>query len=55
MVNTKRFMGYDKNEYGQLIYNYEEARILQSISDLFRKGLVHSKQLQSLTKRESSR
>ena len=29
VINTNRFMGYDKNEYGELIINPEEAKIVQ--------------------------
>lgn len=39
MVNTKRFMGYDKNEYGELIINPEEAKIVQKIFDMYLQGI----------------
>lgn len=39
MVNTKRFMGYDKNEYGELIINPEEAKIVQRIFDMYLHGI----------------
>ena len=39
MVNTKRFMGYDKNEYGELIINSEEAKIVQRIFDMYLQGI----------------
>jgi len=39
MVNTKRFMGYDKNEYGELIINPEGAKIVQSIFDKYLQGI----------------
>lgn len=31
MINTERFLGYDKDEYGELVINQEEAKIVQFI------------------------
>lgn len=39
MVNTRRFMGYDKNEYGELIINLEEAKIVQGIFNMYLQGI----------------
>jgi DNA invertase Pin-like site-specific DNA recombinase len=39
MVNTKRFMGYDKNEYGELIINPKEAKIVQRIFNMYLQGI----------------
>lgn len=30
-INTNRFLGYDKDEYGDLIINKEEAKIVEFI------------------------
>jgi len=38
MVNTKRFMGFDKNEYGELIINSEEEKVVKRIFDMYLKG-----------------
>lgn len=35
MINTSRFMGYDKNEYGDLIVNPKEALVVEFIFDLY--------------------
>lgn len=57
MVNTKRFMGYDKNEYGELIINPEEAKIVRRIFEMYLSGMgmfriaaqLNSENLPSLT------
>jgi len=38
VINTKRFMGYDKDEYGELIINDNEAITIRMIFDLYIKG-----------------
>ena len=38
MINTTRFMGYDKNEYGNLIINEVEAKIVKRIFDMYVSG-----------------
>lgn len=35
MINTSRFMGYDKNEYGDLIVNPKEALVVEFIFDMY--------------------
>lgn len=35
MINTSRFCGYDKDEYGDLIINPEEAEIVRLLFDLY--------------------
>lgn len=30
MINTTRFCGYDKNEYGDLVINRKEAEIVRA-------------------------
>jgi DNA invertase Pin-like site-specific DNA recombinase/ssDNA-binding Zn-finger/Zn-ribbon topoisomerase 1 len=35
MITTSRFLGYDKNEYGNLIVNRKEAEIVSLVFDLY--------------------
>ena len=43
MLNTKRFMGYDKDPEGNLVINEEEAAIVRRIFDLYLTGMgTHS-------------
>ena len=35
MINTTRFCGYDKNEYGDLVINRKEAEIVRLLFDLY--------------------
>ena len=35
MITTSRFLGYDKNEYGDLIVNRKEAEIVSLTFDLY--------------------
>lgn len=35
MINTSRFLGYDKNEYGDLVVNQKEAEIVLLVFDLY--------------------
>ena len=39
MVNTTRFMGYDKNEFGELVINREQAKIVRRIFDMYLSGI----------------
>lgn len=39
MINTSRFMGYDKDEYGDLIINRKEAEVVKLIFDLYLMGI----------------
>lgn len=39
MVNTTRFMGYDKNEFGELVINHEQAKIVRRIFDMYLSGI----------------
>lgn len=38
MINTNRFLGYDKNEHGELIVNENEAEIVRRIFENYLKG-----------------
>ena len=43
VINTKRFLGYDKDENGELIINPEEAKIVKRIYNLYLSGMgVHA-------------
>ena len=37
-VNTKRFLGYDKDEGGKLVINEEEAKVVRRIFDMYLAG-----------------
>lgn len=39
IINTTRFMGYDKDEYGDLIIDQEQAKIVRRIFDMYLGGL----------------
>lgn len=43
IVNCKRFLGYDKNEDGNLVINEEEAEVVRFIYDSYLKGFGYSK------------
>lgn len=38
IINTSRFMGYDKNEYGELVINFGEAEIVKRIFSEYLRG-----------------
>jgi site-specific DNA recombinase len=38
IINTRRFLGYDKDEYGDLIINREEAKIVELIFNMYLNG-----------------
>jgi site-specific DNA recombinase len=38
LINTKRFLGYEKNEYGELIINFDKAEIVKRIFTDYLKG-----------------
>jgi hypothetical protein len=38
MINTSRFMGYDKDETGDLVINKDEAKIVRKIYDMYLAG-----------------
>jgi site-specific DNA recombinase len=38
IINTKRFLGYDKDEYGDLVINHTEAKVVQRIYTEYLKG-----------------
>ena len=38
IINTTRFLGYDKDEYGDLIINIEEAEIVKRIYEEYLSG-----------------
>ena len=37
-INTTRFLGYDKDEYGDLVINQEEAKIVEEIFSKYLSG-----------------
>lgn len=39
VINTKRFLGYDKDEEGELVINPEEAQIVKRIFSLYLSGM----------------
>ena len=39
MVNTARFMGYDKDETGDLVINKEEAKVVRRIFEMYLSGI----------------
>ena len=39
MINTERFMGYDKDEDGNLVINEDEAKVVRRIFDLYLSGI----------------
>lgn len=39
MINTTRFMGYDKDEYGDLVINQEQAKIVFKIFNMYISGM----------------
>ena len=41
MITTSRFLGYDKNEYGDLIVNRKEAEIVSLTFDLYLLNVAH--------------
>jgi len=43
MINTERFLGYDKDEYGGLVINQKEALIVDFIYDMTLFGLGNSR------------
>lgn len=50
-INTKMFMGYDKDENGKLIINKEQAKIVKRIYRLFEEG-YNCSQISNILKRE---
>ena len=50
-INTKLFMGYDKDEDGKLIVNREQAKIVKRIYKLFEEG-YNCSQISNILKRE---
>lgn len=50
-INTKLFMGYDKDEKGKLIVNKEQAKIVKRIYKLFEEG-YNCNQISNILKRE---
>ena len=41
MITTSRFLGYDKNEYGDVIVNRKEAEIVSLTFDLYLLNVAH--------------
>lgn len=35
MINTERFMGYDKNEFGELVINPKEAMAVRFFANMY--------------------
>ncbi len=50
MINTTRFLGYDKNEYGELVINIEEAELVNRIFNDYINGKSSSKIAKELNK-----
>ncbi len=51
-INTSRFLGYDKDENGQIIINESEAKTVKMIFNLFIAGLSYKQIADKLTKNE---
>lgn len=49
-MNTKRFLGYDKNEEGELIINEKEARVVRRIFNEYLEGKSYNAIAKGLTK-----
>lgn len=43
MINTERFMGYDKNEFGELVINPKEAMAVRFFADMYLLGVGSSR------------
>ena len=43
MINTERFMGYDKDEFGELVINPKEAAAFQFLVDMYLLGVGSSR------------
>lgn len=43
MINTERFMGYDKNEFGELVINPKEAMAVRLFADMYLLGVGSSR------------
>lgn len=43
MINTSRFMGYDKDEFGELAINPKEAMVVQFLADMYLLGVGSSR------------
>lgn len=43
MINTSRFMGYDKDEFGELIINPKEAMVVRFLADMYLLGARSSR------------
>ncbi len=52
MINTTRFLGYDKNEYGELVINIKEAEIVKRIFKDYLRGKGSSKIAKELNKED---
>lgn len=39
IINTTRFLGYDKDEYGDLVINREEAEVVKRILEDYISGM----------------
>jgi len=52
MINAKRFLGYDKDEYGELVINLEEAEIVKRIFNDYLSGKSSSKIAKELNKED---
>jgi len=48
MINTSRFMGYDKDEFGELTINRKEAMVVQFLADMYLFGVGSSRLAQLL-------
>jgi len=52
MINTTRFLGYDKNEYGELVINIKEAEVVNRIYNDYLCGKSSSKIAKELNKED---
>lgn len=43
MINTERFLGYDKNEFGELVINPKEAAVVRFFTDMYLLGVGSSR------------
>lgn len=43
MINTERFLGYDKDEFGELVINPKEAIVLRFFADIYLLGVGSSR------------
>ena len=52
VINERRFLGYDKNQYGDLVINQKEAKVIRRIYEEYLSGKVSFKIAKELEKEE---